>query len=165
MNAKAIRTAVESHEQLPGPTKRLLLVDDNEPLREVLNEVVQNWSFAASTAATLQQARNVILTEKPFTVIVSDYQLPDGNGLEFLDWLRQDMRIHVPFLLMSGRVMRSPSATDDYRFLAKPFLMDEFRTHLEELSGLPLPPVPYRLTHAQEALASVYARCRPPKNQ
>jgi DNA-binding NtrC family response regulator len=166
MSATAISTAEKRNEHLPGPTRRLLLVDDDEPLRNVLNEVVQEWSFATSTAATLQQARDVVLTEEPFTVIVSDYELPDGNGLGFLNWLRREMRIPVPFLLISGGVVRVPAAADDYEFLAKPFRMEELRSSLEKLSCPQLQPAaPYRLTPAQEAVASVYARSKPPKDK
>jgi len=72
----------------------------------------------------------------------------------------------VPFLLISGGVPREPSAADDYQFLAKPFLMEEFRNRLEALDCLKLQPaVPYSLTTAQEAMASVNARCRPTKGE
>jgi DNA-binding response OmpR family regulator len=138
MNSTATRTAEKRKGRLPGPTKRLLLVEDNEPLRQALNEVVQTWSFTTSTAATLQQAQTVVLTEEPFAVIVSDYQLPDGNGLGFFDWLRRDMQIYVPFLLISGGVVSARCVGDDYEFLAKPFLMEELHSRLEDLSYLKL---------------------------
>jgi DNA-binding response OmpR family regulator len=102
--------------------------------------VVQTWSFATFTAATVQQVQDVALTEEPFAVIVSDYQLPDGNGLGFFDWLRRDMQIYVPFLLISGGVISTPCAGDDYKFLAKPFLMEEFHSRLEELSFFKVQP-------------------------
>lgn len=161
-----IRTASERDGCSPVPGRRVLLVDDNVIVTEVLSKLARDWSFAASTAATLQQAQNIVVTEEPFTVIVSDYQLPDGNGLEFLDWLRREMGIYVPFLLISGGAVPAPSDADDYEFLAKPFLMEEFRSRLEELSRVKLQPAAsYNLTTAQEAAASVYARSKPPKDK
>jgi DNA-binding NtrC family response regulator len=166
MISQTIGIAENIKARLPVPTKRLLLVEDDAPMREALSEMVQEWSFAPSVAANFREARNAVITEEPFAIIVSDYHLPDGNGLELLDWLKREMLIHVPFLLISGGVTRTPSATDDYEFLAKPFLMGEFRRRLEKLSSLKLQPVAsYTLTPAQEAMASVYACRRPPKTE
>ena len=86
--------------------------------------------------------------------------------MEFLDWLKREMLLRVPFLLISGGVTREPSAADGYEFLAKPFQMEEFRDRLEQLSCLRLEPdTSFSLTTAQEAMASVYARSKPPKGK
>lgn len=147
--------------QFPAPTKRLLLVDDNLVLTEALDQVMQCWSFATSTAATVKQAQNVVLKEEPFTFIVCDYFLPDGNGLEFLEWMRQSRQNPVPFLLISGGVLPGSCAAHDYAFLAKPFLMEEFYSRLEGLRDpLLQPAVTYSLSPMQEAAAAVYARSR-----
>lgn len=161
MNRNPIRTAGKGTETLPVPMDRLLLVDDHAPTRQALNNVLQGWSFATSTAANVREAQNAVLTEKPFTVIISDYNLPDGNGLGFLDWLRREMQIYVPFLLISGGVSHAPSAADGYDFLEKPFEVAELRSILERLVRTN-PPIaaPSSLTVAQEAMASVYARSK-----
>jgi len=149
---------------LPDSARRLLLVDDDEPFREQINEAVQGWSFTTSTAATFREARQAVTSEPPFLVIVCDYSLPDGNGLEFLDWLNREMMIEVPFLLISGGVARPPSIVDRYEFLAKPFPLQEFRNRLERLCARQLQSGPaYSLTPSQEALASVYAQKKPAK--
>jgi DNA-binding response OmpR family regulator len=139
--------------------ERLLLVDDHAPTRQALSNVLRGWSFATSTAANIREAQSAVLTEKPFTVIISDYDLPDGNGLEFLDWLRREMQIDVPFLLISARLTHALSAAGGYEFLAKPFRMQELRSRLEQLVRLnPQTAAPSSLSAAQEAMASVYAR-------
>ena len=145
-----------------GPPRRVLLVDDDIRMREVLDDALQGWSFATSLAGTFREAREVVLAEPPFAVIVSDYHLPDGNGLEFHDWLRRELLLAVPFLLISGGMLRTPSPADDYEFLAKPFRLQQFRDRVETLSRAPQPAVrAFNLTIAQEALASVYARSKP----
>jgi DNA-binding NtrC family response regulator len=128
--------------------------------------MLQEWSFAPSMAATFLEARNAVLTEEPFAVIVSDYHLPDGTGLEFLDWLYREVGLQVPFLLISGGLTRAPSAAYKYEFLAKPFLMEKFRQRLEKLVSVkPQAAISSNLTVAQEAMASVYARYRSPKDK
>ena len=159
-------TTIHSTEDELSPTQpqRLLLVEDNDTLRLVLKEVLQGWSFVPAAVATVSQAQHTVLTSAPFAAVVSDYDLPDGTGLEFLAWLRRNTPTHVPFLLISGGVPRLPSAEDDYEFLAKPFPMEDFHRRLDGLiSDDRLVADPYHVTPAQEAAASVYARYRPAK--
>jgi DNA-binding response OmpR family regulator len=112
----------------------------------------------------VRQAQNVFLSEEPFVVVVSDYQLPDGDGLGFFDWLRREMRNRVPFVLISGAVIPSVSAVDDYGFLAKPFLMEEFQSRLEWLScGRFQPAAACNLTAVQAAATAVYALKKDPE--
>lgn len=140
MNTSAFNTVVTMERCRPGPTRRLLLVDDDEALRTTLDQMVQGWAYATTTAGTFREARQTVLAQVPFTVVVCDFSLPDGDGLEFHDWLKREMQIEVPFLLISGGVPRPPAATDEYEFLAKPFRMEEFRTRLEHLC-YPSPPL------------------------
>jgi DNA-binding NtrC family response regulator len=130
------RTVWKKNEEILVPVKRVLVVDDEAPMRLLLGKVLEEWSYTPSMAATVREAQDTVLTEKPFSVIVSDYNLPDGNGLGFLDWLRQEIQIHVPFLLISGGMIPAPVVADDYEFLTKPFDLDDFRNCLEKLGGL-----------------------------
>jgi DNA-binding NtrC family response regulator len=135
-------------------------------MRVGFKQVLREWSFAPSLAASFREARNIVLTEEPFAVIVSDYHLPDGNGLELLDWLKRELGVQVPFLLISDGLPRAPSAADGYEFLAKFFLIENLRNRLEKLCRVkPQTATSFNLTVAQEAMASVYALRWPPKNK
>jgi len=133
MTTTATPTLAKTAKCQPGPTRRLLLVDDDQAMREILTEMVQGWAFAPTTAATFREARAVVATTAPFGLIVSDYHLPDGNGLEFRHWLKREALVQVPFLLISGGMARQPTVADDCEFLAKPFRMEVFRDRLERL--------------------------------
>jgi len=140
---------------VPVPRKRLLLVDDDDALRRILNTIVQDWSFATATAATLHEARHAVETEAPFTIIVCDYSLPDGNGLEFFGWVRRELLVQIPFLLISGGAERWPGPSENYEFLAKPFRLEEFQRRLEELCCVKFEPTPPAVfPPVQYALAS-----------
>jgi DNA-binding NtrC family response regulator len=136
VNPETSRTARERNEDVLIPSKRVLVVEDDALMRELLGELLQDWSFAPSLTASVREAQDAVLTEKPFTVIVSDYHLADGNGLGILDWLRREMQIPVPFLLISGEMTLASVVADDYEILAKPFRLQEFRNCLEKLGGL-----------------------------
>jgi DNA-binding NtrC family response regulator len=88
-------------------------------------------------AETIEMAVRAVFLWGPFEAVVCDYQLPDGNGLVFKNWLREQV-INLPFLLMSGDV---PAVKTSRRFsvLSKPFQIQEFRTALDRLlpNGIP----------------------------
>ena len=114
---------------------RILLVDDNPAIRDLLRALLESWNYAAFTAATLAEARHAVLTDGPFKVVICDFDMPDGNGLQFLDWLRWERGDHGPFLLISGSSNFDGDHPSDFAFLAKPFRMEELRSRLDELTA------------------------------
>jgi DNA-binding response OmpR family regulator len=114
---------------------RILLVDDNPAIRDLLRSLLEEWNYLAFTAATLAEARQAVVTLGPFRVVICDFDLPDGNGLQFLDWLRWERREHGAFLLISGSSDFDVDHASDFSFLAKPFRMEELCGRLEELTA------------------------------
>jgi len=117
----------------PPAMDRILLIDDNREIRELITRLFDEWGYATVTVATLAEARNAVLSEASFKAVVCDFALPDGNGLEFLAWLRSERQIPAPFLLISGSVDFDGCHPPDCSFLAKPFRMEELRSRIEEL--------------------------------
>ena len=60
-----------------------LIVDDDTDTREWLAEVVRGERFTVSTAETLRAARAQLVRQQP-DVLLTDLQLPDGNGIELV---------------------------------------------------------------------------------
>ena len=114
---------------------RILLVDDNLEIRELLGRLLEDWNYAAVTAASLAEARQAVLTGGPFKVVICDFDLPDGNGLQLLAWLRWERRDHGAFLLISGSSDFDGDHASDFSFLAKPFRMEDLCRRLEELTN------------------------------
>ena len=114
---------------------RILLVDDNPEIRELLGRLLEDRNYAPVTAASLAEARQAVLTNGPFKVVVCDFDLPDGNGLQLLTWLRWERRDHGPFLLISGSSDFDGEQASDFCFLAKPFRMEDLFRRLEELTA------------------------------
>ena len=114
--------------------RNILLVDDNHFLREAVAHLIRKWSFQVTAVETLQTAKESFLAGQPFAVVVSDYQLPDGTGLEFLAWLRETQKSQVPFLLVSGSY--TPPEVDGFVYLAKPYRPEDLRARINQLAGL-----------------------------
>jgi two-component system, response regulator YesN len=114
---------------------RVLLVDDKAEMRELLTQLFQRWSYATVTAGTVAEAQHAILTRGPFKVVVCDFELPDGTGLQFWSWLKWDRRDDARFLLMSGSASFVRHHSDDFAFLSKPFRPEELQRSVAELIG------------------------------
>ncbi|MCR9164957.1 MAG: ATP-binding protein [Nannocystaceae bacterium] len=100
--------------------QRILLVDDNDPLRQTLAYVLAMRGHTVETSATVERAK-ALLQEQAFDVLVSDILLPDGRGEELISAAPDDLRV----LFISGYPGEEigPDRTNDPRFgfLPKPF--------------------------------------------
>lgn len=118
---------------------RLLVVEDNEELAELLTKGLGAAGFAADVVANAQDARAVLATTR-YAAIVLDLGLPDEDGLGVLRALRgrQDA---TPVLVLTARggvndrVTGLRSGADDY--LVKPFAFEELVARLQALLRRP----------------------------
>ena len=89
--------------QPPGPTGALpsvLVVDDEEAVRELLAEVLGNWGYRVAVASTAREAIE-LLRNQLFEVAICDIHMPETNGIELLRQMkRHDPSIEV--LMMTG---------------------------------------------------------------
>jgi CheY-like chemotaxis protein len=80
--------------------KKVLIVDDVEDFRVLL----KNWiSFRGLEAITAENGREAIsiLEKERMNLIITDFQMPEMDGLELLEWCRQ-RDIHVPVIFISS---------------------------------------------------------------
>lgn len=102
--------------------KRILVVDDEPRIREVVQYALEREGCQVLLAQTLRDAER-LLEERPVDLLVLDVMLPDGSGLELCQKLRSKRSLPVLFLSARGeevdRVIGLEVGGDDY--LAKPF--------------------------------------------
>ncbi|WP_339184872.1 response regulator transcription factor [Oceanobacillus sp. FSL W7-1293] len=107
--------------------KRILLVDDEAALLEMVTSILKNNGFQQiRTAKTMKEAITVANAYKPEFAIL-DVMLPDGDGFTLLKQLREIADYPVLFLTARGededKFAGFDSGADDY--LVKPFLPKE----------------------------------------
>ncbi len=66
----------------------ILIIDDEEYIRDILSARVQGLNHTASSAATIHQSVE-LLKKDNFDLVFLDVILPDGNGLDLLQVLRE----------------------------------------------------------------------------
>src|SRR5262245_51989795 len=66
--------------------EKVLIVEDEPVVRNLLTEIFTRRKFAVSIAETLAQA-DALLTRESFDLVMLDIRLPDGDGQQFLERL------------------------------------------------------------------------------
>jgi PAS domain S-box-containing protein len=90
-------TTLEEQGLLP-----VLLVDDDVGLAKVVKQCLETeGTFRIVTASNVSEAVGK-LNENKFDVVVSDYEMPGENGLDFLRKIRQAGN-RIPFILFTGK--------------------------------------------------------------
>ena len=69
-------------------TKRLLIVDDERSVREVLAEGLSAMSYDTEIAGSAQEALDLIREHK-FHLILSDIEMPGVTGIDLLNKIKQ----------------------------------------------------------------------------
>lgn len=69
-------------------SKTILIIDDEEKLRQLLSRIIGLEGFTVFQAADLKTALKTLEQEKSIDIILTDVKLPDGNGIEQLEKLR-----------------------------------------------------------------------------
>jgi len=87
----------------PGEKARILIVEDDRDLSSVIASVFARESIAVEQAHSLKRALELCFTFKPH-LLVLDIGLPDGDGFNVVDWLRQHESLaKLPLVVYSGR--------------------------------------------------------------
>ncbi len=118
--------------------QRILVVDDEPAMREVLEVRLPPWGFDVSLASNGEEARDLAETMDP-DLVISDVVLPDVTGLELLRWLKSG-NTHRPVILMTayGSIDVAVDAMKEgaQDFLTKPLDYVKLRAILDEARTL-----------------------------
>jgi len=117
--------------------KSILLVDDDQDIRELLDAYLTRAGFAVRTTADGAGFREA-LTDQAADLVILDVMLPDEDGFSLCRWVRQHPRqAHLPIIMLTAssdeadRVIGLELGADDY--LGKPFSPRELLARIKAL--------------------------------
>ena len=110
-------------QSMPDDPVRLLLVEDDEPLRRLLTDQLRERGYAVQSVAD-GRAAIAAIGDDPFDIVILDRMLPFVDGVDVLRWLREQ-EVMTPVILLTAlgrlpdRVEGREAGADDY--VVKPF--------------------------------------------
>lgn len=118
----------------------LLLVEDNADVVTYLKSCIPNGQYDIQVATNGRQGIEMALALVP-DIIISDVMMPEADGFELLQSLKNDERTsHIPIIMLTAKVdIDSRIAGLSYGadvYLAKPFNKQELQIRLEKLLEL-----------------------------
>ena len=140
----------------PGVGRHLLVVDDDDRIRELLKEFLAREGYRVTGAAHAAAAKRLIeLIE--FDLIVLDVMMPGETGFDLTSWVREKgLASKTPILLLTAkgdaedRIEGLSRGADDY--MSKPFDPRELALRIDAIlrrtGGKPLTPREIKLGDA-----------------
>ena len=113
--------------------KNILIVDDDKIILDSLCEFLSLEGFQTSGAETLNGAFSE-LQNQSYSLVITDVNLPDGDGFKLLDTIRKDYPKTVVIVITGyGTIESAVQAIKRgaYDYLTKPIIDDELRLAVE----------------------------------
>ena len=118
---------------------KILFIEDNKRLSELIKKNLEADKFVVDVASTLEEAE-VSLKNFGYDIIILDLNLPDGNGGEFLIKIRKK-NYKIPVIILTAnnnfdiRIKNLNLGADD--FLTKPFKHEELVARIHAILRRP----------------------------
>ncbi|MEK9970266.1 MAG: response regulator transcription factor [Ferrovibrio sp.] len=112
----------------------IIVVDDEQGIREMIAEYLGNHGFHVETAADAAAFRD-LHAQRPADLVILDINMPGEDGLSLARWLRTRSKAGIIMLTAAGevidRIIGLEIGADDY--LAKPFDLHELRARVRAI--------------------------------
>lgn len=118
--------------------KKILIVDDFATMRKILMGMLTKLGFSNVAEAESAPKAWELLQKDHFDLVISDYNMPDMNGIELLSQVRKDSALSkLPFILLTAEddadlVIESKKYHIN-AYILKPYKIDVIKEKLESL--------------------------------
>ena len=145
--------------------KRVLIVDDEAPIREMIAVALEMAGYECLEAENVQDAHSLVVDQRP-DMILLDWMLPGTSGIEFARRLkREEATAELPIIMLTAKseednkIQGLDVGADDY--ITKPFSTRELISRIKavlrrtsvvaaekaiDVEGLCLDPVSHRIS-------------------
>lgn len=108
---------------LDGTTHRILVVDDEQQIRDLVHRLLERAGYACSTAENATRAAE-LLDAEPFALLLADLQMPGESGLDLISRVREE-HPDTATIMVTGvddpALAEAALALGAYGYIVKPF--------------------------------------------
>ena len=123
---------------MPHSSPLVLLIDDEPDILELLSLTLDRMGLESETAANVKDAI-VKLNDHNFDLCLTDLRLPDGSGLEIVNFIQQSMpQVPVAVISAHGNMQAAIDAmkAGAFDFVSKPIDLKQLRALIESALAL-----------------------------
>ena len=120
----------------------ILVVDDSLPMRQVIKKTIKASGFALAEYSEAGDGKIAleVLKEHWVDVVVTDYNMPNMNGLELIEAMKKDEMMNtIPILVITTEGSRTRIeefiSTGASGYIKKPFTPEQIKMKLHEILG------------------------------
>ncbi len=132
---------IERRARSRGEPKRVLVVDDEADIRELLDLTLARMGLLADCVGSLSEARRMLASQR-YQLCLTDMRLPDGDGLELVRLIAETAAyLPVAVITAHGSTENAVSAlkAGAFDYIAKPVSLDQLRGMVKSALELPNP--------------------------
>lgn len=71
-------------------TKRIIVIEDSMTFCERICNMLKRQGWETSKAYNMRKGMELVREVDEFTIVLSDLRLPDGDGIQLLEWMREN---------------------------------------------------------------------------
>jgi two-component system response regulator PilR (NtrC family) len=131
----------ERHIRGRGDAKRVLVVDDEADIRELLDLTLARMGLLADCVGSIAEARRMLAGQR-YQLCLTDMRLPDGEGLELVRLIADTVAdLPVAVITAHGSAENAVSAlkAGAFDYIAKPVSLEQLRGMVKSALALPNP--------------------------
>ncbi len=112
--------------------RRILVVDDEQTVRDFLQRVLETAGYTVITVSNGQEALDKV-SQFDISLVLLDIMMPGLDGFEVLDHMRQ--YVNIPVIMLSG-IHEAPTKIDSLTlgaddYITKPFSVEELLARIQ----------------------------------
>lgn len=119
------------------PKEKILVVDDEEVIRDVCSQILQEEGYQVVAAASGMEALRLV-SDDAFDAVVTDIMMPDMSGLELLEVIKRTS-LEIRSVVITGLGTFEMATQSDRlgarEFVVKPFTPDELANAVSKALG------------------------------
>jgi len=117
--------------------QKILVVDDEEDICEILTFNLQNEEYKVTSALSGEDALKIIKEDPMYNLIILDVMMGGVSGYKVADKIRNDFKLEIPIIFLTAKITENDLLTgfsvgcDDY--ITKPFSIKEIIARVKAL--------------------------------